>query len=65
VNSNLDYLRESTRELPIKQTEACDNFLIGVLSCSVSDQAWKDAVDHAVRLASKRAASPVRILRGT
>lgn len=51
----LDYLREAKQGLGYEQAKAADDFLIGILSTIVSEQAWKDAIQMAVRMASREA----------
>ena len=53
--SNLAYVREAKRTLTFEQAQAVDDMLIGILSTIVSEQAWKDAVQMAVRLARREA----------
>jgi len=55
-NPTLDYLREAKRCLTPEQERICDDFVIGLLSIRVPEQVWKDAVEMAVRLASKKSA---------
>ena len=49
----LDYLRDAKRELTLEQAQTVDDFVIGVLSLHVPEQVWRDAVDMAVRLATR------------
>ena len=52
----LDYLREAKRGLTPEQERICHDFVIGILSIHVPEQVWKDAVEMAVRMASKKSA---------
>ena len=52
-NNLLDYLRGSKRGLTPEQQRMCDDFVLGVLSLHVPEQVWEDAVDMAVRMATK------------
>jgi hypothetical protein len=58
-DSNLAYLREAKQGLGYEPAKAADDFLIGILSTIVSEQAWRDAIQMAVRMA-RREAQPRR-----
>jgi len=52
----LEYLCEAKRSLTAEKERICDDLVIGLLSIHVPEQVWKDAVEMAVRLASKKSA---------
>ena len=56
--SNLEYLREKRRSTSadLKDIRRMDDYLIGILSSTVSPKIWKYAVDAAAQITADRGA---------